>query len=239
MTYEEAKTRINKIKDSTADFQSSVNKVQSELVNKTSDLRKINTRIAADIGQSDIVSYSGRDVSSITSSINEALSMSASALSTLSKDATDEIKNIVDSYNSSIQYDEEGHAKSPRLNYETISLSSIAGVSAPSSDGGKAASTGGGGGYYGNSGAQSGNDTPTSFNGYLSKLGSEDIYSKDIENWDSYVNEFLSSNDLSDSVESITIEGKVIKCKLKNGKVITIENVSNTSDLANEIKKNL
>lgn len=243
-SYSEAKAQINKIKAATADYQSSINKVQSELVSKMSDLSNISNRISSDIGQSDIVSFSNADVTKISNSISEALSTSASALSTLSRDATDEIKRIVDSYNSSIQYDEEtGRPKSPRLNYETISLSSIAGVSAPSTSGGNSGGRtggGGGGGYYGNRGNTTPTtNTPTSFNDYISMLGSGSVYSNTIDNWDSYVNDFLSSNNLSGSVESISVVGNVIKCKLKNGKEITLSNISSATALANEIKKNL
>ena len=242
-SYGEAKAQINKIKAATADYQSSINKVQSQLVSKMSDLSNLSSRISSDIGQSDIVAFSTADVTKISNSISESLSTSASALSTLSRDATDEIKRIVDEYNSSIQYDKEtGKPKSPRLSYETISLSSIAGVSAPSSSGGNGGGRNtGGGGYYGNRGntTPTTNFTPTSFNDCLSMLGSGSLYSNTIDNWDSYVNDFLSSNSLSDSVESITIEGTIIKCKLKNGKVITLSNVFSATALANEIRKSL
>ena len=99
MNYYEAKEKINKIKESTADFQKSINKVQTDLVNKISDLKKINGKILIDINQSDIVSYSERDINCIEKSINNALTISARILSILSKDATTEIERIVNSYN--------------------------------------------------------------------------------------------------------------------------------------------
>lgn len=229
MNYSEAKEKINKIKESTQDFQSSINKVQGELVNKISDLNSIGKTIKRDINQETVVSYSTTDVTSINSSINEALSLSANALSTLSHDATEEIKRIVDNYNNSIEYDEDGKPKSPRLSYETISLSSIAGISDGSS------SKSGGGGYYGDTPKTN----PTSFSDAIARLGTEDINSSEIENWNLYVSDFLNTYSLSEYVESISINGKTITCKLKNGQTITIENVTNIDDLVSKIKSYL
>lgn len=229
MNYSEAKEKINKIKESTQDFQSSINKVQGELVNKISDLNSISKTIKRDINQETVVSYSTTDVTSINSSINEALSLSANALSTLSHDATEEIKRIVDNYNNSIEYDEDGKPKSPRLSYETISLSSIAGISDGSS------SKSGGGGYYGDPPKTN----PTSFSDAIARLGTEDINSSEIENWNLYVSDFLNTYSLSEYVESISINGKTITCKLKNGKTITIENVSDINELVQKIKSNI
>ena len=229
MNYSEAKEKINKIKESTQDFQTSINKVQAELVSKMSDLNTINSSIKREIKQDNIVSYSNTDIDSINDSINEALSLSANALSTLSRDATEEIKRIVDSYNNSIEYDEEGKPKSPRLSYETISLSSIAGLS------GGNPNRSGGGGYYGDNPPS----TPTSFSDVISRLGSENINSDEIDNWNLYVSDFLNTYGLSDSVESISIEGGKIICKLKNGQTITFENVTDINELVAKIKSNL
>ncbi len=245
MTYEEAKAQIEKIKAATGDYQTSINKVQSELVSKLGDLKAINSRISSEIGQSDIVSFSNTDVNNLSSSIQSSLSTSASALSTLSKDATKEIERICNEYNSSVvdDRDEEGHIirRKPRLTPETISLSSIAGVSAGSTGGtvggGASGNRGGGGGSYypGNQGSTQ----PTSFGECLSRLGSGNIYSNNISGWDGYVSDFLKSNNLSNDVESISIEGNVIKVKLSNGKEITISNVTSESDLIAKIKTNL
>ena len=233
MNYSEAKEKINKIKESTADFQTSINKVQTQLVNKMNDLNTIKTRIKKDLGQNNIVSYCNTDIGSINDSINDALAMSIEALNTLSKDATDEIKRIVDNYNNNIEYDEEGKPKSPRLSYETISLSSIAGLSANTSS--KPRSDGSGG-YYGDNPPTT---TITSFTDAISRLGTEDVDSSEIDNWNSYVSDFLTTYGLSDAVESISIEGKKIVCKLKNGKTITIENVSDINELVQKIKSNI
>ena len=237
MTYNEAKYKINNIKEATTDFQNSINKVEADLIAKSSDMSNINSSISNKISQVDIVDYSDQAIRDINALITETLSISASALSTLSNDATEEIRKIVDAYNSSI-VDEEDKPPKPRLSYETINLSSLG--SAPNTSTTLSGHHGNGGnndssGYNGNYGY-----TPSpSFQNYISRLGVEDFNSDNIDNWNSYVNEFLSTYNLSDSVESIKIDGKKIICKLKNGEEIVIENVTDINALVSKIKSNL
>ena len=231
MTYNEAKYKINNIKEATADFQNSINKVEADLIAKSSDMSNINSSISNKISQVDIVDYSDQAIRDINALITETLSISASALSTLSNDATEEIRKIVDSYNSSI-VDEEDKPPKPRLSYETISLSSLG--SAPNTS----TTLSGNHGNGGNNGNYGYTPSP-SFQNYISRLGVEDFNSDNIDNWNSYVNEFLSTYNLSDSVESIRIDGKKIICKLKNGEEIVIENVTDINELVSKIKSNL
>ena len=228
MTYNEAKYKINNIKEATTDFQNSINKVEADLIAKSSDMSNINSSISSKIAQVDIVDYSDQAIRDINTLITETLSISANALSTLSNDATEEIRKIVDAYNSSI-VDEEDKPPKPRLSYETISLNSLGSVSDTNTTSDNHYSSGGNYGY-----------TPSpSFENYISRLGVESFNSDNIDNWNIYVNEFLSTYNLSDSVESIRIEGKKIICKLKNGKEVVIENVTDINELVSKIKSNL
>ena len=259
-SYSEAKAAIAKIKASTSDYESSIRSVQSEIVNKMNDLTTISNSISSEIVQSDIVAFSNADIGNLYNSMGSALGTGSSALSTLSKDATDEIARIVADYNSGIQYDEEtGRPKTPFLTPEEISLSGIPEAAAfvGGSDGGNSGKKGGGT-RSNNSNPTNTTPTnnspttptntnptmpttnmPTSFNDYLLRLSSGDIYSSNINGWNSYVSDFLNTYNLSDSVSSITIEGQIVKCKLKNGKEIVLRNISSESALASAIKSNL
>ena len=223
MDYYDAKNKINKIKDAIGDYQQSINKVQSELLNKLESLNNINKSISKDINQKDIVGLSSEDLNAIKGNINTALQLSANALSALSEDATEEIKKIVNNYNSSI----DPENPTPTLEYEEISLASVAGIGDFSDDGG---SSGGGGGGY---------TPPKTFEEYISSLGTENINSKDIDNWDNIVSDFLNQYGLTDTIESIKIEGNKVIIKYKNGKEETIENVKNIEELVSKIKSNL
>ena len=224
MDYYDAKNKINNIKDATGDYQQSINKVQSELLNKLESLNNINKSISKDINQKDIVGLSSEAVNAIKGNINTALQLSANALSALSEDATEEIKKIVNNYNSSI----DPENPTPTLEYEEISFASVAGIGDFSDDGGS--SRGGGGGGY---------TPPKTFEEYISSLGTENINSKDIDNWDNIVSDFLNQYGLTDTIESIKIEGNKIIIKYKNGKEETIENVKNIEELVSKIKSNI
>ena len=228
----EARNKINKIKESTQDYQTSINAVQSSLMEFITEMNGHNTNIQNGLVEETLISYSGTAISSVIADINSALTVSKQTLDTLSSDATDEIKRIVDEHNNSIDPDSEN--PEPRLSYETISLSSIAGVmDAPDTDTNIKKPSGG---YRGPDDIPE--PTPT-FEDILSTIGTTDIYSDQIENWDQYVQNFLTENNLSDVIDTIKIEGKKITCKLKNGKEITIENVNNAVDLLKAIRDEL
>ena len=221
MSYIEAKKKINEIKDATAGFQGEVNKVQSQLMELSSEVGNVTTAINSDLHEETIASYSASAGSQIANKINAALSKSSSALSGLSQDATNEIKKIVDAHNASIDYESEN--PEPRLSYETISLSSIAGCPDESSD----------------SSPKNTNPRPTGSSSsnrkdldyYLSQLASKGFKSQDIEGWNDYVNSFLRENNLDKAIKSITVNGKTVKCILSNGKEYTFTNVTSTIDL--------
>lgn len=224
MDYYDAKNRINNIKDATWDYQQSINKIQTELLNKLESLNNVSKSISRDINQKDIVGLSNEAINAIKGNITSALQLSASALSTLSADATEEIKKIVNNYNSSI----DPENPTPTLAYEEISLSSVAGIG-DFSDDGSSSRDGGGGGYT----------PPKTFEDYIISLGSEELYSEKIKDWDNLVSNFLSQYELSDVVESIKIEGNKVIIKYKNGKEETIDNVQNINELVSKIKSNL
>ena len=223
MDYYDAKNKINNIKDATQDYQQSINKIQSELLNELESLNSVSKSISRDINQKDIVGLSNEAINAIKGNISSALQLSASALSTLSEDATEEIKKIVNNYNSSI----DPENPTPALEYEEISLASVAGIGDFSEDSGS--SRGGGGGPT----------QPKTFEDYLLSLGTKKIYSNDIENWDNIVNVFLNQYDLADAIESIKLEGNKVIIKYKNGKEETIENIKNVDELVSKIKSNL
>ena len=223
MDYYDAKNRINNIKDATGDYQKSINKIQSELLNKLDSLNNISKSISKDINQKDIVGLSNEAINAIKGNINTALQLSVNALSTLSEDATEEIHKIVDNYNSSI----DPENPTPTLAYEEISLASVAGMG-DFSDNRTPKGSGGGG-----------STKPKTFEEYITSLGTGNIYSKNIDNWDNIVNDFLNQYGLTDDVESIRIEGNKVIIKYKNGKEETIDNINNIDELVSKIKNNL
>ena len=228
MTEYEARNKITKIVETTEEYQRSVNNVEQQLIDEISTIEKIKSNINKDIKQKDIVSYSSDAITSIEGNINSVLGTCGEVLNTLSHDATEEIRRIVDNYNNSIVDEDPDHPKA-RLSYVTISLASISGgevVTTTSED-------------YGGSG---GSNPPTyndSLENYLIRLENEELYSKDIIDWEQYVNDFLYTYDLSSYVESITIEGKKIICKYKDGREEVFENVSNIDELVKKIKNKL
>ncbi len=231
MSYTEAKRKINEIKESTKSYQVEVNKVQNELLELSGDIGKIKSSVNSDLHEETIASYTSSAAAEIVNKINSALAKSGSSLSGLSTDATNEIKKIVDAHNNSI--DPESENPEPRLSYETISLASVDGITSESSPppGGNGRRGGGGGDNY--------PPTPSSLEDYLALLGTQELDSSIIPNWDLYVKAFIEENNLSNSIVDITIRGNKIICKLTNGKEIEIENVTNTLDLLKAIKEKL
>ena len=229
MTEYEARNSITKIVESTEDYQKSVNSVQQQLIDELGNLDIVKNNIVSDITQNDIVSNACGTIDNIKSKINEALSDSVNALNTLSNDATEEIKRIVDNYNSSI-VDEDLEQPKPRLSYVTVSLSSISGLTSEAdisdTDSGSRSS---GGSYY----PSYQEDT---FKTYFDRLVSSDVYSDQISNWDNYVLDFLNTYGLTSYIETIRIEGKKIICKYKDGKEEIFENINNIDDLVESIK---
>ena len=75
MDYYDAKNKINNIKDATGDYQKSINKVQSELLNELDTLNNINKSISKDINQKDIVGLSSEALNAIKGNINSALQL--------------------------------------------------------------------------------------------------------------------------------------------------------------------
>ena len=231
MSYTEAKSKINKIKETTSDYQASINSVQSSLLDFISEMNGHTKSISNGLEEKSLISFSSTSIKNIVSDINSALVESKQVLDKLSTDATDEIKRIVDAHNNSI--DPESENPEPRLSYETISLASVDGITSESSPppGGNGRRGGGGGDNY--------PPTPSSLEDYLALLGTQELDSSTIPNWDLYVKAFIEENNLSNSIVDITVKGNKIICKLTNGKEIEIENVTNTLDLLKAIKEKL
>jgi len=245
MSVVDARNKINKIKESTQDYQTSINGVQSKLLEFISEMNSHSKAINEGLLEESLINYSSSAIKNVVSDINSALSISKQTLDSLSKDATEEIKRIVDEHNNSIDPDAEN--PEPTLNYETISLSSIAGVMDADSGTNTSTTT--------DTSSSNGNHRKDSSNGYdgsggyippeptfetiLATIGSGDVHSDQIANWDQYVKDFLAENNLVDVIEDIQVDGTKIICKLKNGKDIVVENVTTVVDLLKAIRDEL
>jgi len=221
MTLQETKSKINEVQSTTKDYQDAINGVQTKLMSLIDDVNSVKGSIASDIKEQNIVSHSRSKSKEISSKIKKTLAKSRTALDTLSVDATKYIKRIVDEYNGSLEKDSEAE----RLSYVEIKLSSVSGCPSESdSDGNN---------YYGGDwdGGSDNPATPLNLDYYLDLLKYDYVYSSDIENWDSYVNNFLVLNNLQKVIDNIAIDGKKIKVKLKNGKEYEFENITSTIDL--------
>jgi len=223
MSYIEAKRKINEIKESTSSFQNEVNKVQSQLMELSSEINKVSTSIANDLHEDTIASFSSGAANNINSKINEALVKSSSALSGLSTDATGEIKRIVDEHNASIDYESDN--PEPKLEYETISLSSVVGcpeeADEPVSEHRPTYPSGGGLSV----------SQEINLDYYLNMLSSTEFNSSDIEGWDDYVQKFLREYNLDKAIKDIKVEGKKVTCILSNGKEYEFTDITSTLDL--------
>ena len=229
MSYTEAKRKINEIKESTKSYQVEVNKVQNELLELSGDIGKIKSSVNSDLHEETIASYTSSAASEIVNKINSALAKSGSSLSGLSTDATNEIKKIVDAHNNSI--DPESENPEPRLEYETISLTSVAGVPDIGDEGDDAPK---GPRNYG----PSNDPTPEySFEYYFSALAAGNINSSDIDGWNDYVKQFLKENNLESIIKTIIVENGVFKCILRNGKTYTIKGVTTPLGLLKQLQK--
>ncbi len=221
MTLQETKNKINEVQSTTKDYQDAINGVQTKLMSLIDDVNSVKSSIASDIKEESIVSHSKAKGKEINSKIKKTLGKSRTALDTLSVDATKYIRKIVDEYNGSLEEDSEAE----RLSYVEIKLSSVSGC--PSE--GDSDSNGDYSGDWGGGNDDSG--TTLNIDYYLDLLKYDNVYSRDIENWETYVNNFLVANNLQKVIETIIIEGKKIKVRLKNGKEYIFENITSTIDL--------
>ena len=192
MRYYEALNEIKKVKDASTAYQEEVNAFQSKLLDFASNMEGLYNSVDS-IESETLIYYTKGNISNLHNKLSEAASKSSSALSTLTDDANKEIRRIVDEYNNSITYDEEGKPSSPKLSYETISLSSISGIGAftGSSNG----NTSGGN-----------NSTPRNNN-----ANNNDETNK-------LLKQILEENNLTDKVASLTYDNSIFYCELTNGK---------------------
>ena len=119
-----AVAKIEEIKSATSDIEAQVNAIQADLLSYVDSLNQCYSKITDELVEETIISSSQEKINGIVSNISSTLEQTKTILDTLSKDATDEIKNIVDTYNSSIDPE---HPETP-LSYVEITLSSIAGI---------------------------------------------------------------------------------------------------------------
>ena len=194
MGYNEALNEIKKVKESSIAYQEEVNAFQSKLIEFASNMEGLYNSVD-NIESETLIYYTKGNISNLYNKITEAANKSSSALSTLTDDANKEIKRIVDEYNSSIKYDEDGKPTSPRLSYETISLSSISGIGA---------FTGSSGGN--NSGGSNNSSNPRSNN------------QNENDETNKLLKKRLEDNNLTDKVASLTYNNSTFYCELTNGK---------------------
>lgn len=116
--------KISNIKRTASEVKSNINKTQVELIEYIRDLKRSREKIINEIADEYIINNFLDRLNGVINKMVTSLSQSKEILDKLSIDATNEIKDIVDAYNSSI---DPKHPETP-LQYETVSLTSISGI---------------------------------------------------------------------------------------------------------------
>ncbi len=237
MTLSETKNSIKEIVDSTNDYQLSINGIQRRLLAMGDDINSSATSVVSDITAKEVVQSSTDYAIQICDAINNSLDITRSTLSKLGSDATKRIRELVDSYNNSL----DPESTEERLSYVEVSLSSI--------DGSVSCAVGSTGtNRLGNNRRNNNNnysDPPTDPNTqapeefdidyYLGLLSTTGINSADISNWDEEIKKFLEENELDKYINKMELEGDVIKLTLSNDKEVEIKDVTNKEELLEKI----
>lgn len=238
MSLGDTKNSIKAIVDSTKDYQLSINTLQNNLLAFGDEINESAKAIAIDISSQQVVENSMAYAIQIVDAINKALEATRTALSTLSTDATKKIKELVDSYNSSLEAD----SKEERLSYIEINLTSVDGTVTCAVDAhGIKKKKGSNYGSYGNNDYP---DTPTDtppeefdINYYLGLLGTTGVNSSDIPNWDEEMKKFFEENELDQYIKKIELVGDTIKITLINDKEVEIKDVTTKEEFLEKINE--
>ena len=126
MTLNEARNSIQEIIEASHDYEASINNLQGQLVAFGDSANSACSSISNEINEKAIIAYADKNAGLINSSLNDVLSLTKNALSTLTTDANRKIREIVDNYNAHNNSLPKEKREEP-LSYEEITLSSSGG----------------------------------------------------------------------------------------------------------------
>ena len=238
MGLSETKSAIQEIVDATKDYQLSINNIQKDLLSLGEEINSNAVAIATEINAPQVVQSCLSYTVQTIAAINNSLEQTREALNTLSKDATEKVKELVDNYNNSL--DQE--SREPRLSYITISLTSIAGTvscSVTTSGVKRPSGSSGPSGDYPSYPDTPEDTTPETFDFsyYLDLLGTTGVYSKDIPNWDEEMKKFFEENELDQYIKKIELDGNIIKLTLSNDKEVELNDIKDKDEFIEKVKE--
>ena len=220
--------KANGIKTKVLNLNSSLDSALNNLTDIDTIISSINERINTHVQASDIINRCDTAVNNITKKIGAAEDLASSISKTALIEANNYIKSLEDSYNNSLEEGEE------KIHIERLSLTSSKTSKKTKTSNPKKTGT-----TPSKNKSNKTNSTNTindQMNRFLQINNDNNVNSKDISSWNTFVSNFIKTNNLTSYVSSIEALNHQIIIKLQNGKEYVLSNVTSTDALLNYIK---